>query len=171
VRREAAADGLIVIGAAALFVSLFLSWSHLGEGLPALLGASAFTGLPRDPTAWQVYSSADVLLCLLAAALVAAGAFGTRRARQLVSGAAAVALAFVVHALFVPPTNGSLFADPSQNIPAYLPTHATAGPGETVALLGLLAALIGLGVSVLTERPAAPASAADVTAIRPPGTA
>ena len=65
-QREVIADWLIVAGAVALFASLFLTWSH--QFSPAFLAAwgtsDALRGVPHDPTAWQVYASADVLLTL-----------------------------------------------------------------------------------------------------------
>ena len=72
-----------MIGAGALFVSLFLTWSHqFSPGFLAQYGSSdQLIGVPHDPTAWQVYSAADVVLTLLAAALVAVALAGSRAAR------------------------------------------------------------------------------------------
>src|SRR5205807_7901619 len=100
-RGEALADSLMLIGAAGVFASLFLTWSHQ---VPASVwatpsGSPALRGVPRDPTAWQVYSIADVLLALLAAALLAVAVVGgSRRGRAAVLVAVGVALAFTVHA-------------------------------------------------------------------------
>ncbi len=49
----------------ALFGSLFLTWSHqFSAGVPGANGGHRpqLNGVPHDPTAWQVYSVADVLL-------------------------------------------------------------------------------------------------------------
>jgi hypothetical protein len=153
--QEATADWLILVGALALFGSLFLAWSHqVTSSLLTVLGpvSSAVQGVPRDPTAWQVYSAADVVLALLALALVAAAAFGSRAVRQCALLAAAIALIFVIHALAAPPTNGTLVYNPSLNVPNYLPSSPGAGAGETVALLGLLSAIGGLVLSFASER-------------------
>ena len=148
----------MVIGAVALFVSLFLTWSHQ---LPAALlnafaGSAAIQGVPRDPTGWQVYSVADVLLALLAAVVAALALRGRSRPLRLTGLAAVgVGLAFVVHAHSVAPTNGTLLLDPA-NPPAYLPHVATPGVGETVAIvaLGLAAAglMLSLGVDLSSNR-------------------
>ena len=148
--EEAASDWLIVVGAVLLFSSLFLTWSHqVSPHLLILFGHTAtLSGVPRDPTAWQVYSTSDVVLTLVAAALGAAALFGSHRARLLVALVALLALAFVVHALAVPPTNGVLLSLGH----GYLQTGASAGPGETLALVGLLVALGGLGLSFVSDR-------------------
>lgn len=146
---------MIVVGATLLFGSLFLTWSHqFSPALPAMLGRAALAGVPADATAWQVYGAADVLLTVLALGLIAAAALGSRRGRQVACIAAAVALGFTLHALAVPPTNGVLFSRPSLNVGGYVPTGAGAGPGETVAIIGLAVALAGLVVSFLADRPA-----------------
>jgi hypothetical protein len=152
-QREVVADWLIVIGAVVLFVSLFLTWSHqFSRPFLAVFGASAaLAGVPRDPTAWQVYSTADVLLALLALALVLVALFGSRGARLAALAAVAVALAFTVHALNVPPTNGADIFDPSLSVPNLYPNSPSAGPGEAVALIGLGAAVAGLLVSFTAD--------------------
>ncbi len=90
-RRELIADWLIILGAVGLFGSLFLTWSHqFSATFLAQWGSSdQLRGVPHDPTAWQVYSSADVLLALLSVALVGAALKGGRRVR---AGASAAAL-------------------------------------------------------------------------------
>jgi hypothetical protein len=148
---ETVADWLTLAGAVGLFAALFLTWSHqLPRGLLAAAGGSpALRGVPRDPTAWQVYSIADVLLALLAAALVAAALVGRSwRIRAGLLVAAGLALAFTLHALSVPPTNGVLLINPAASPPAYLPSAATAGAGEPAAIVSLAVAGAGLGLSL-----------------------
>ena len=152
-QREVIADWLIVAGAALLFVSLFLSWSHqFSPAFLAVWGTSdALRGVPLSPNAWQVYSSADVLLALLAVALVAVAVLGSRPARFGVLAAALIALAFTLHALAVPPTNGATIFNPALNVPNYFPSSATSGPGETLALIALGVGIAGLGLSFTAD--------------------
>lgn len=152
--EEAAANWLIVLGAALLFGSLFLTWSHqLSPIVVSSFGRSpALQGVPSDPTAWQVYTAADVLLTLLALAFLVAVALGSRAARQLAAAGAAVALVFVVHALASPPSNGVVLFNTVSNVPQPVPDAPTAGPGETLAVVGLLLALAGLALSFAAER-------------------
>jgi hypothetical protein len=151
--EDAVGRGLVALGAAALLGSLFLTWSHqLPPGLVAAAGPGAFAGVPRDPTAWQVYSAADVLLALLAGALAAASVRGGRRARRWVAAASVIALAFVVHAVAVPPTNGALAAAPGRPGAGYVPDHAGAGIGETLAVLGLTLTLSGVTLTAHAGR-------------------
>jgi hypothetical protein len=128
--REVLADWLILFGAVGLLMALFLPWSH-ERGLP---------GFPNSPTAWQVYSVVDVLLALLVAALLAVALLGGRTARIVVLLGVAVALAFTVHALSVPPSNGA--------VPADAPASAA---GEVVAIVGLAIAVCGLGLSFTAD--------------------
>jgi hypothetical protein len=157
-RGQPLADWLLLTGAGVLFLSLFLTWSHqvTPDVLNAFAGSAAIQGVPRDPTAWQVYSIADVLLALLAVALAAVALRG-RRAWSRVTAlvAVGVALAFAVHAAGYAPTNGVLFSDPN-NPGAYVPHTATSGAGEVVAIVGLGAAaaglLLSLGVDLSSKR-------------------
>jgi hypothetical protein len=146
--RELAGDLLMLAGAAGLFTSLFLIWSH--QFSPGFLaqwaGSRVLRGVPRDPTAWQVYSVADVALALLAVALVLTALRGGRGVRQAVLVAAAIALAFTAHALAVPPTNGAYIAGGVSDSPS-------AGVGETVAIAALGAAIAGLGLSFTVPPP------------------
>jgi hypothetical protein len=140
----------MLVGGVGLFVSLFLTWSHqLPPRVLALLaGSPALRGVVANPTGWQVYSAVDVLLALLALALVAVALRG--RALGLRLGAlvaVGVALAFAAHAASVAPTNGLLLINPD-NPPAYLPHEATAGGGETLALISLALAAAGLLISL-----------------------
>ena len=94
--REVISDWLMLLAAPILLLSLFLTWSHqfsrVVPGPRRPLGALA--GVPRDPTAWQVYSVADVLLALLAAGLLAVALRGSRPGAVAVLLGLGVALAF-----------------------------------------------------------------------------
>lgn len=140
------ADCLVLIGGLGLFVSLFLTWSHQlpPATLIPLAGSPAIRGLERDPTAWQVYAVADVLLALLALALAAVALRGQSwRSRVTALVGVGLALAFIAHADSVAPTNGVLVINPN-NPPEYLPHTATPGAGETVALVALAIGAAGL---------------------------
>ena len=142
------ADWLLLVGAVVLFVSLFLTWSHQSPPVVpnGLSGSAAISGLPRDPTAWQVYSVADVLLALLAGALAALALRGrSRGARVTTLAAVALALAFALHADSRAPTNG-----------LYLPSlgsvgRGTPGAGETVAIVALSLAAVSLVLSLALD--------------------
>jgi hypothetical protein len=151
--REVASDWLIVVGALVLFGSLFMTWSHqFSAPFLAEFGTSVLlNGLPRDPTAWQVYSIADVLLALLALALFSAALAGSRPMRVVTLVAAGAALAFTIHAAAVAPTNGANIFNPSLSVPQYASPGATAGPGETVAIIALVLAIAGLFVSFTSD--------------------
>jgi hypothetical protein len=150
-RRESAADWLMVLGAVVLLASLFATWSH--QFSAAFLARWGGTGLladvPRDPTAWQVYSIAAVLLALVAAGLVAIALAGTPRARVVMLLVIAVAVAFTLHALGHPPTNGVTVFDP--RLSSYVPSSPRAGFGETLALAGLGCGLAGVLFSFATD--------------------
>jgi hypothetical protein len=152
-RREAASDWMITIGALLLFVSLFMTWSH--QFSPAFLaqwGASdQLRGVPHDPTAWQVYSAADVLLALLALGLAAVALLGTTIARFVTMIAAGIGLAFTFHALSSPPTNGANIFDPSLSVPNYFTNSPAAGSGETLAIVALIIAIGGLLLSFTAD--------------------
>lgn len=151
VRREAIADWLMMLGGPLLFLSLFLSWSH--QFSPAFLAqygnSPGLSGVPHDPTAWQVYSIVDVLIALLAAGLVAVALRGSRPARVAVLLGLLVAFAFTLHALGTPPTNGANLYDPA--IHAYTPDHPTSGAGEVVALIGAGLGLAGVAFSFTAD--------------------
>lgn len=134
-------------------MSLFLTWSHQlpSRVLAAAGGSPALRGVPRDPTGWQVYSVADVVLAALALALVAAAlAARSRRVRIGLLAVLPLAVAFTLHALAAPPTSGVLLIDPAAAA-RYLPDAAGAGVGETVALVSLGAAALGLGASLVRD--------------------
>jgi hypothetical protein len=147
--RESLGDWLIVIGAVVLFASLFLTWSHQfsSQFLGAFGSSELLDGVAHNPTAWQVYSTVDIVLALFAAGLVVTALFGSRWWRVCAAGAALIALAFTLHALAVPPTNSANIFNPALSVPEYASPGSTAGVGETVALAGLLLAIAGLGVS------------------------
>lgn len=146
--RETISDWLMAISGPLLLGSLFLAWSHqLSTGLRTRYGAtSALAGVPADPTAWQVYSGADVLLALVAFGLMVVALWGGRGRRIALGLALVVALAFVVHAMSVPPTNGALLYDPTLTPPGYSANPIASGTGEVVALVAL--GLGGLGVGL-----------------------
>jgi hypothetical protein len=147
------ADWLIAIGAAGLFASLFLTWSHqFAPGLLAVPGAPvALQGVPADPTGWQVYSIADALLAVLAVAIALGALVGGRRFRLVLAPFVVLGLAFVLHALSTPPTNGVRVVNPGTLVPQYAAIAPTAGVGETVALVALLVAFGGIAVSQISE--------------------
>jgi hypothetical protein len=149
--RERVADLLILAGAVALLGSLFLAWSH--QFSPAFLarwgGSDQLRGVAHDPTAWQVYSAADVLLALLAAGLAGVALIGTRAVRAGAVLAVGIGLAFILRALTVPPTNGANIFDPS--LGNYFPNSPGAAVGETVAIAGLGVALAGLLLSFTAD--------------------
>jgi hypothetical protein len=151
--RETIADWLMLIGALALLGSLFLTWSH--QFSTAFYsewgGSSVLAGVPRDPTAWQVYSAADVLLALAAGALIVVALRGGRTGHWLVLLAFVIALAFVLHAASHPPTNGAdLLGAPTQ-APGYTPNMPRAGAGETVAIAALGLGIAGLLLSLTAD--------------------
>jgi hypothetical protein len=152
-KRETVADWLMLLAAPILVGSLFLVWSHqFSVEVRAQYGATAaLQTVARDPTAWQVYSSADVLLALLAAGLLSAALRGGRPARLVVAIGVAIGLAFTLHALAVPPTDGANLFDPTLSPPAYTPNAPVAGPGETLALVALGLGLAGLLVSFTAD--------------------
>jgi hypothetical protein len=134
-----------------LLVSLFLVWSHQlsGAALQRYADTGAFTGIPRNPDAWQVYTTVDVLLTLLSAGLIVAALHGGRTIRMVLAAAIAIALAFIVHAMGTPPTNGVNVFDPATH--RYIDTGAHAGTGETVALVALALAAAALLLSFTTD--------------------
>ncbi len=142
-----------------LLASLFLAWSHqLPQRFVAEVGPGpALYGVLANPDGWQVFGIVDVLLAVVAAAIAGFGlatflghSIG-RGGRTAVAGAAIIALIFVVHALAVPPTNGILDAHSVGSSYRYVSDPATDGPGETVALLALLLALLGLVGSIASQ--------------------
>jgi hypothetical protein len=137
--RETISDWLMAIAGPLLLGSLFFTWSHqLSIGVKTRYGATAaLAGVPADPTAWQVYSAADVLLALVAGGLIVVALWGGRAPRVALTLALLVALVFVVHALSVPPTNGALVFDPTLTPPGYTANPVGSGFGEVLALVAL----------------------------------
>lgn len=151
--RSVIADWLVLFSAIVLLLSLFLSWSSLSPAYLALADKlQTLRGVPRDPTAWQVYSAADVLLLLLVAALMGVALMGPRKARVWTLVACVVALAFAINAEGSPPTNGAATAlRPGVGVPFEVPPAPTPGPGETAAIIALVGAIAGLGLSLSTD--------------------
>ncbi len=145
------ADWLMLLGAPLLGGSLFLTWSHqFSGGFVARYGATpALAGIPRDPTAWQVYSVVDVLFAVLALGLLVTALRGARPARIAALLGLIVAFAFTAHALGSPPTQGAGLFDPA--IGTTTPDHPTPGIGELVALVGIGLGLAGVLVSFTAD--------------------
>ena len=152
-KREVISDWLMLLGASILLGSLFLAWSHQFSAafVARYAHTPALTGIPRDPTAWQVYSVADVVLAVLAAGLLAVALRGARPARVAVLLGLFVALAFTLHALGTPPTRGADLFDPSLTPPGYTPNHPTGATGEVVALVGLALGIGGVLISFTAD--------------------
>lgn len=150
--RQTLADWLMALAAPLLFLSLFLAWSH--QFSPAFLArwghTSVLQGVPHSPTAWQVYSDADVALALVAGGLLAVALWGGRARRIALALAIAISLAFTVHAIGVPPTNGAVVFDAAAG--AWARSSPSAGAGEWVALVALAAGAAGLALSFSVER-------------------
>jgi hypothetical protein len=84
-------------------------------------------------------------------ALLGLALWGGRARRVVVALLLAVALAFTVHAASVPPTNGSVVFDSSSSPPGYVPTGATSGAGETLALIALALGAAGVALSFTVD--------------------
>jgi hypothetical protein len=151
--REAISDWLMLLAAPILLVSLFLVWSHQFSRpfLARYARLPVLVGVPRDPTAWQVYSVADVLLAVLALGLLLVALRGARAGRLAVLLGLGVALAFVIHALAVPPTSGADLFDPALHPPNYTPNHPGSGGGEVVAIIALVMGTVGVLVSFTAD--------------------
>ena len=152
-KRETVSDWLMTLSAPLLLGSLFLTWSHqFSRSFLARWGTtSVLQGIPHDPNAWQVYSAADVLLVLVAGGLLAVALWGGRIRRLMLVLALMIALAFTVHALGTPPTDGAVVFEPSLNPPAYAPNAPRSGVGEDVALLALLLVIGGVALSFTVD--------------------
>jgi hypothetical protein len=151
--REVTADWLMMLSAVVLFVSLFLTWSHqFSHAFLAQFGSSVILqGVPRDPTAWQVYSIADVLLAVLAACLAFAALAGSRAMRLATLGGCVLGLVFTLHAISAPPTNGANVLNPTLAVPSYFPNAPMAAAGETVAVIALAIAICSLVLSFTAD--------------------
>lgn len=150
-RREAISDTLMLLGAPILLGSLFLPWSHqFSRPFLARFGNSAaLQGIPRDPTAWQLYSVADVLLVLVAGSLLGVALRGTRNVRVALTLALGISIAFTVRAMTVPPTNGADIFDSA--LGHYAANSPGSGPGETLALLALTLGAAGVLLSFTAD--------------------
>ncbi|MGZ4299432.1 MAG: hypothetical protein ACXVVK_20535 [Solirubrobacteraceae bacterium] len=151
--RETISDWLMAIAGPLLLGSLFLTWSHqLSTGFKARFDATAaLAGVPADPTAWQVYSGADVLLALVASGLLAVALWGGRARRVALALALIVALLFVIHALNVPPTNGAVVFDPTVTPPADAANPVSSGAGEVLALVALALGSAGVALAFTVD--------------------
>jgi hypothetical protein len=151
--RETISDWLMAISGPLLLGSLFLTWSHqISTGLRARYGeTAALAGVPSHPTAWQVYSSADVLLALVAGGLIVVALWGGRARRIALALALVVAVVFVAHALSVPPTNGVLLYDPTLTPPGYSANAVSSGTGEVLALVALGLGSLGVGLAFTVD--------------------
>jgi hypothetical protein len=151
--RETISDWLMAISGPLLLGSLFLAWSHqLSTGLRTRYGAtSALAGVPVDPTAWQVYSGADVLLAVVAVGLMVVALWGGRARRIALALALAASLAFVIHAMAAPPTNGALLFDPTLTPPGYSANAVSSGTGEVLALVALALGGFGVGLAFTVD--------------------
>ena len=151
--RETISDWLMAISGPVLLGSLFLTWSHqLSTGVRARYGGTAaLAGVPSDPTAWQVYSGADVLLALVAGGLMALALWGGRARRIALTLALIVAVVFVVHALNVPPTSGALLFDPTLSPAGYSTNPVSSGAGEVLALVALGLGSVGVALAFTAD--------------------
>ena len=151
--RETISDWLMAIAGPLLLGSLFLTWSHqLSAPLRARYGATAaLAGVPADPTAWQVYSAADVFLALVAVGLFLVALLGGRARRTVLTLGLAVSLAFVVHALSVPPTNGATVFDPTLVPPGYTANAVSSGAGEVLALVAVVLGAVGVALGFTAD--------------------
>ena len=129
-------------GAVILAVSLFLTWSHqLPRAERIDVSSAALYGVPADPDAFQVYAIVGEVLAVLAIVCAAAGLWGQRQTHAWVLLCVLLGLAFVIHAAGDAPTNGLLL---SRGHSGYVADPASAGPGESVAIVGLAVAGVGL---------------------------
>ena len=136
---------LTLLGAGLLVASLFLTWSHqLTRAELTRFSGAALYGVASHPDAFQVYASADIVLVCLALGIAAAGLWGQRPIRAIAVAAGGLGLAFVIRAAISAPTNGVLLAQGSGEHARYVADPATAGVGETVAIVGLACGLAGL---------------------------
>ncbi len=150
--RSLIADWLVLFSALVLCLSLFLTWSSLSPAYIALADKlRTLQGVPHDPTAWQVYSAADVLLALLVIALIGVALKGPRKVRIGVLVACFIALAFAVHAEGAPPTNGATTFRPSAGLRSRVPPAPAPGAGETAAIIALVGAIGGLALSLTAD--------------------
>ena len=143
---------LTLVGAGLVLVSLVLTWSRqIPVAEHARFHGPVLFGVARNPTALQVYAVAGELLAGLAVWFAWAGLRSGPAVRLAALAGIGLGLGFVLHALAHPPTNGLLLAAGAGSAARYVTDPASAGAGETVALLGLLLGAVGL-LSGLTRR-------------------
>ena len=137
-----------------LLGSLFLIWSHqLSAGARARYGATAaLARVPANPTAWQVYSGADVLLALVAVGLIAVALWGGRAPAHR-AGAARWRSRWPSSSTrsSAPPTNGALLFDPTLSPPAYSANAVSSGTGEVLALVALVLGAAGVALAFTVD--------------------
>lgn len=141
-----AARGLIIAGGLAVLISLFLTWTSLSLQQLALLAVTASGSLGRvslAQSAWTAYPGVAAALSGLAL-LVLGAAVLDRLALILPLGIACLAaLGFVIAQSVGPPS--ALPARPGAALPTSgMVAHSTAGAGETLAIAGLILALLGM---------------------------
>lgn len=145
--RVRVAAALIAAGAAALFVSLFLTWSSTGLGNYLVVFGAVHrlaAALPhRD--AWHTYSVADILLAALAAGLFVAAVFRHRVFRIVIAVFALAGLAFCIQSVADPPKVAGVGR---LGLGFMLAFVSSAGAGQTVAIVALAIALLGLALTV-----------------------
>jgi hypothetical protein len=151
--RGVIADWVVLLSGVLLFASLFLAWSRLSPAYVAVADRlQTLQGVPPDPTAWQVYSAADVVLAVLAASLAVIALVGNKRGQIGAMVAALLALAFAIHAVGAAPTNGAPDAlRASADVTQYVAPAPDPGAGETLAIIALVSAIAGLGVSLVSD--------------------
>jgi hypothetical protein len=77
--------------------------------------------------------------------------WGGRARRIALMLALVVALAFVIHALSVPPTNGALLFDPTLTPPGYSANPVSSGVGEALALVALSLGTVGVALAFTVD--------------------
>lgn len=151
--RSLLANWLVLLSGLGLGGSLFLTWSRLSSAYAALADKlHTLQGVAANPTAWQVYTAADILLALLAATLLGIALTGGRRARISTLVACILALGFAIHAASVAPTNGAPNAfRQGVDVASSVPPSPSPGTGETVAIIALITAISGLSLSLTAD--------------------
>ena len=138
--------GLTIVAGLALLVSLFLTWTSVSLQQLALLAVTANGDLGRlslSENAWSAYGGGAVALTAVAVLVIATGVLNWRPLVLPAGLGCLAALVFVVVQLGDPPSAlpaVSGVALPSSGVRA----HSMAGAGETVALIGLILAGIGM---------------------------
>ena len=97
-----------------------------------------------------MYSTADVVLAVLAVALVLVALRGGPRIRFVALLVAAGALAFTIHAL-ERPADERRPRSSTRPTGAYAPNSPASGAGEVVAVVGLGVAMLGLALSFTAD--------------------